>query len=99
MKYSLFKKVNQDKNLIKDELENLFKKYNVKPNILQYKEYKDGKFYPGYIEYNNQLNDKAYRHIENLLNKYDWYFFIYLGSISLKENYNILFPIYEENFN
>ena len=40
MKYSLLKKPNQDKNLLKNELEKLFNKYNVKLNILQYKEEK-----------------------------------------------------------
>ncbi len=94
MKYSLFKKCNQDKILVKKELENLFNRYNVKLNILQYKEIKDNKFYPGYIEY-DWNNDIGCKKIELILNKYDWEFFFYYGK-NLKQEYNNIFPIYEK---
>ena len=94
MKYSLLKKSNQDKELVKQELQKLFDKYNVKLNILQYKEEKDGKFYPGYVEYMWD-NDSGYKKLELILNKYDWEFFFYFGK-NIKEIYNDIFPIYDE---
>ena len=94
MKYSLFKKSNQDKKLVKEELQKLFDKYNVKLNILQYKEEKDGKFYPGYIEYDWD-NDNGCKKIEYILSKYDWEFFFYIGK-DINEQYNDIFPIYDE---
>ena len=74
MKYSLLKKPNQDKNLVKNELEKLFNKYNVKLNILQYKEEKNGKFYPGYLEH-DWTNEAGCKKIASILYKYDkWKF-------------------------
>lgn len=94
MKYSLFKKSNQDKKLVKEELQKLFDKYNVRLNILQYKEEKNGKFYPGYIEY-DWNNYKGCKKLEYILSKYDWEFFLYFGK-DINEKYNDIFPIYDE---
>ena len=94
MKYSLFKKPNQDKNLVKNELEKLFNKYNVKLNILQYKEEKNGKFYPGYLEH-DWTNDAGCQKITSILYKYNWEFFFYFGK-DINDNYTNIFPIYEE---
>ena len=96
MRYSLLKKVNQNKELVKNELEKLFNKYDVKLNILQYKEIKDGKFYPGYIEYDWD-NNIGCKKLEKILNKYDWEIFLFISNTNLLNNvYDDIFPIEEE---